>query len=246
MVISLNPSNDTERVLSEIIEALANNTRRKILEILVLEGPLTFSEILKKTSIKDTSTLKHHLEKMKVLIAKENGLYKANNIGVKVYAFLENLIEEINSIIDYKRNPTPLIVLKPSMRPYIILLLILLPLSVYTYVSITYIAGYIIALIALLILFWAIIKYPEKIIIGKTTIIQVIDNIFYRKERKITGKIVGVDVEENILHKVIGVSKIRVIIQLITGIRSYTLGYILRKQADNYVREIEYLLSSQQ
>ena len=237
-------SEDTEKILSEIIDALANNTRRKILEVLVLEGPLTFSEILKRIGIRDTSTLKHHLEKMKILIAKENGLYRANSIGVKVYVFLRNLLEEINSIIDYRRNPTPLIVLKTSIRPYIILSLVLFLLSTYAYTSITPIIGCIIVLIALLVLLWAIIKYPERIVIGKTMIIEVIDNIFYRKERRITGRIVGVDVEENMLYKVMGVSKIRVMIQLITGIRSYTLGYVPRKQADSYVREIEYLINS--
>ncbi len=237
-------SEDTEKVLSEIIDALANNTRRKILEVLVLEGPLTFSEILKRIGIRDTSTLKHHLEKMKILIAKENGLYRANSIGVKAYVFLRNLLEEINSIIDYRRNPAPLIVLKTSIRPYIILSLVLFLLSIYVYTSITPIIGYIIVLVALLVLLWTIIRYPGRIVIGKTMIIEVIDNIFYRKERRITGKIVGVDVEENILYKVMGVSKIRVMIQLITGIRSYTLGYVSRKQADSYVREIEYLISS--
>ncbi len=237
---------DTEKVLSEIIEALANNTRRKILEVLVLEGPLSFSEVLKRIGIRDTSTLKHHLEKMKILIAKENGLYRANSIGVKAYVFLKNLLEEINSIIDYRRNPTPLIVLKPSMRPYIILSVLLFLLSIYTYNFLNSVIGYIIALTALLVLLYTTTKYPKRIVIGKTMIIEVIDNICYRKERRITGKIVGVDVEENLLYKVLGVSKIRVMIQLITGIRSYNLGYISRKQVDNYVREIEYLISSQQ
>lgn len=78
-----------DELLDDLFESLSHDVRRRILKILVEEGPLSYTAILNKTDLKP-GTLNYHLEKMRLLFEVENGLYKASEHGLKAYSILQS------------------------------------------------------------------------------------------------------------------------------------------------------------
>jgi|GEM_PF-2199699 len=80
---------EDEELFDSLFESLSHGVRRKILELIVEEGPLSYTAILNKTDLKP-GTLNYHLEKMKILFDVEGGLYKASEQGLKAYNVLKS------------------------------------------------------------------------------------------------------------------------------------------------------------
>ncbi|MEM2941377.1 MAG: helix-turn-helix domain-containing protein [Thermoproteota archaeon] len=78
-----------DELLDSLFESLSHEVRRRLLELIVKEGPLSYTAILTKTDLKP-GTLNYHLEKMKLLLEIEGGLYRASEQGLKAYNILKS------------------------------------------------------------------------------------------------------------------------------------------------------------
>lgn len=80
---------EDEELFDSVFESLSHDVRRRILELIVEEGPLSYTTILNKIGLKP-GTLNYHLEKMKLLFKVEEGLYRASEQGLKAYNVLKS------------------------------------------------------------------------------------------------------------------------------------------------------------
>jgi len=80
----------SEEDLSYIFQALAHETRRKIVELLAEEGPLNFTEIMSRLGISETGTFGFHIKRMEDLLEKtDDGKYKLSDLGLVAYNIIK-------------------------------------------------------------------------------------------------------------------------------------------------------------
>lgn len=80
----------SEEDLSYIFQALAHETRRKIVELLAKEGPLNFTEIMNRVGISETGTFGFHIKRMEDLLEKtDDGKYKLSDLGLVAYNIIK-------------------------------------------------------------------------------------------------------------------------------------------------------------
>lgn len=83
--------------LSYILQAISNETRRRILRLLREEPGLTYTKIMDRLGIHDSGTLGFHIKKMKRLLRRsEYGEYSLSPMGVKALRILDLLNETGN------------------------------------------------------------------------------------------------------------------------------------------------------
>ena len=197
-----------DEVTNAIYESLSNNIRRKIIILLANEGPLAFRDLMRKCNIRDSGTLNYHLERMKLLVVKdEQGLYRLSKIGRIAYENIVELKSRIELILPHIKGSTPIILLKPSRRPLIvysaiacsIIAIILQLLSSYTQTPIA--IGIIIIVLAILMYGLTNIMKQRlsSYIIKHNTIIEKSNLIIANRERIINGRIIDVSISKNIL-----------------------------------------------
>lgn len=69
---------------------LSNRIRREVIILLASEGPLTYSELMKKVGIEDSGTFGFHMRKMHRLLKKNDmGEYELSELGLKAYDMLK-------------------------------------------------------------------------------------------------------------------------------------------------------------
>ena len=80
----------SEEDLSYIFQALAHETRRKIVELLAEEGTLNFTEIMNRLGISETGTFGFHIKRMEDLLEKtDDGKYKLSDLGLVAYNIIK-------------------------------------------------------------------------------------------------------------------------------------------------------------
>lgn len=81
--------------LDYIFQALAHETRRKIISLLGERGGLTFTELMKEVGIEETGTFGFHIKRLEDLISKDgNGIYRLNELGRLAYEILKYVKKE--------------------------------------------------------------------------------------------------------------------------------------------------------
>ncbi len=74
---------------SKLLNIISNPIRANIIKTLKT-NPQSFSNLMKNLSIESTSKLSFHLDKLSILITKnEQGYYELSHLGEKIYSFLE-------------------------------------------------------------------------------------------------------------------------------------------------------------
>lgn len=105
---------EDRELFDSLFESLSHEVRRRVLELIVEEGPLSYTAILNKTDLKP-GTLNYHLEKMRLLFKVEDGLYRASEQGLKAY----NVLKSFHGLkpADIRFNPSSFldIFAKPSL-----------------------------------------------------------------------------------------------------------------------------------
>jgi len=80
---------EEDAFLSNIFMALAHPTRQGILRLLGQSRASSFSDLLEKLNVKDSSTLTHHLKKLEGLVDRlEDGKYVLTDLGYMAYNIL--------------------------------------------------------------------------------------------------------------------------------------------------------------
>ncbi len=78
--------------LDYILQAISNETRRKILKLLAEEPGLTYTKIMQRLGITDSGTLGFHMKKMKRLLRRsEFGEYSLSELGRKALEIIKRL-----------------------------------------------------------------------------------------------------------------------------------------------------------
>jgi DNA-binding transcriptional ArsR family regulator len=91
---------EEDAFLSNIYVALAHPTRQGILRLLGQNKTSSFSNLMEKLNVKDSSTLTHHLKKLEGLVDQgEDGKYVLTDIGHLAYNILRrgDLIAKVHS-----------------------------------------------------------------------------------------------------------------------------------------------------
>lgn len=105
---------EDEELFDSLFESLSHGIRRRILELIVEEGPLPYTAILNKTDLKP-GTLNYHLEKMRLLFEVEDGLYRASEQGLKAYNVLKSFHSLKPTGIRFNLSSFLDIFIKPSL-----------------------------------------------------------------------------------------------------------------------------------
>lgn len=80
-----------------------------------------------ESNIKDGGILNYHLERMKLLITKDDkGLYKLTRIGRLAYESMSELKSKVVLILPYIRGAVPILMVKPSIIPLITYLIVVI------------------------------------------------------------------------------------------------------------------------
>ncbi len=237
---------DLEETLNSIFESLANPLRRRILEVLKNEGPLPYTELMRRCGIKDSRTLKHHLERLGPLITKgRGGTYVVTKLGSRVLRYLEVLRDELIDIIAFTRAPKPLIVFRSSVRHYLILAATLsaVTLSVLAASGPAYLV-IALAIASLTSLVIAGIRRSRIVVIRSNSIVEYVTTPMNTSKRMIKCVILGAEVTTNALLKMFGLVKVSLITDTGTSLRTYVLGVTTDSGARRYVDSINRLLES--
>jgi DNA-binding transcriptional ArsR family regulator len=91
---------EEDAFLSNIYVALAHPTRQGILRLLGQNKISSFSDLMEKLNVKDSSTLTHHLKKLEGLVDRvEDGKYVLTDLGHLAYNILRrgDLIAKVHS-----------------------------------------------------------------------------------------------------------------------------------------------------
>ncbi len=232
-----------DEVLNMIFESLANPVRRKILEILNNEGPLPYTELMRRCGIRDSRTLKHHLEKLGPLVAKNRGgTYVVTKLGSRVLRFVELLKDDLIDVITFVRTPKPLITFKPSIRHYLILTSILVIVCVVSGILDLPYLVFVFALSTLITLLIASIRRSKIIIVGINSVIEVVTTPISNSKRVIKCTLLGAEVSTNSVLRLLGLAKVSVITNAGGSLRTYTLGITTLDDARRYAEAVSKLL----
>ncbi len=233
-------------LLDKVLEAISNNTRRKILKVLISEGALSFSDIMRRCGIKDASTLKHHLDKLKPLVIKsKNGSYRATKLGVIVNEFIENLNEYLSTIQVLTKSERPLIIIKLSSKPYLVLSLIAMALSLTTYVVFTYVLlTYVLLGLTLILLLLAVYTKFKKIIIGSHLVFIESNLLMSNSKTVIRGELIGVGEYSNFFLRLFNHKDLVLVIRSKSRINLIKIGPIEDSMLSMYSDELEKLIVS--
>ncbi len=234
---------DVEELMSRIFESLANPVRRRVLEVLSSEGPLPFTELMRRCGIRDSRTLKHHLEKLESLVVKgRGGSYVVTRLGREVLKFVELLREELIDVLTFIKSRRPLITYRSSIRHYVVAVATLLVIAFIggiveaTYVSLTSL----ITSLALTVL--AGIRRSRLVIIGVNSITEVVRTPLSNSRRVVRCALIGAEIHTNPLLKLIGLAKVSLIIDTGGSVRTYGLGLSTIDDASKYVEMINKML----
>ncbi len=229
-----------EGVVDEILTALANPTRRAIVRALAEGGAMTFAELMRVCNIRDSSTMKHHLTKLGRLIRKcGDGSYALTPVGYEALRLLEQLEDSLSRLIPLSNSPKPLIVIKPSKRHLILITAALAVVTLVTGIAFSPYLALIPALVLGAIIVYSLLSGSRTILIGRNSIIEVRSTPLGRKERRIIGRVVGVEVEQETLLELLGLTKITVILSTAGGLRTYSIGYVPKTVAEERAANIE-------
>ena len=235
---------DIEDLLNTVFESLANPVRRKILEVLVNGGPLPYTEIMRRCGIKDSKTLKHHLDKLGPLVAKDrSGAYVVTKIGREAIKIAETFRETLLSILTLYRSSTPLISFRSSVRHYTFLAIALLSLSIAIAVA-GFVHAAIVAVVAsLALLILACLERARIVIVGRSSVIELIESPVKSSRKIVRGKIIGVEISTNALLRVLGLARVSVIIDSESSLRIYSLGIATIDSAKRFADAVNSLVS---
>ncbi len=93
--------------LDYILQAISNDTRRRILRLLAQEPGLTYTKIMKRLGIEDSGTLGFHLKKMSRLLRKnEFGEYSLSDLGRRALEILDRLENGGRARADEETEPS--------------------------------------------------------------------------------------------------------------------------------------------
>ena len=97
----------SEGDLNYVFQALAHETRRKIIKLLAEEGPMQFTELMEKLGIEETGTFGFHIKRLNELLERTGeGKYKLSELGQLAYNIIRfaegGKVEEIGEV-----TPTP-------------------------------------------------------------------------------------------------------------------------------------------
>jgi len=100
--------------INDAIKVLKDTTRRRILRLLAEEGPLEYSEILRRLGLKSTGRLNYHLKILKDFIVKDaSGRYRLNEKGMLLYRFMTNF--QFNTVAGWAR---PLLIITFTLMAF--------------------------------------------------------------------------------------------------------------------------------
>jgi len=229
-----------EDVVDEILTALANPTRRAVVRALAEGSTMTFAELMKVCSVRDSSTMKHHLTKLGRLIRKcEDGSYALTPVGYEALRLLEQLEDSLSRLLPLSSSPRPLIVIKPSKRH---LTLTAAASAVAALVTGTLLNPYL-ALIPALVLgaitIYSLLSGSRTVLVGRNSIIEVRSTILGRSERRVIGRVVGVEVNHGSVLEALGLTKLTIILSAAGGMRTYVVGYVEKDVVERRVSDIE-------
>ncbi|RLE69264.1 MAG: hypothetical protein DRJ43_04235, partial [Thermoprotei archaeon] len=96
-----------EEELNYVFQALAHETRRRIIRLLAEEGPMQFTELMKRLGIEETGTFGFHIKRLEELLEKvEDGGYRLSELGRLAYSVMryaeekgEGLGEEVEAAL---------------------------------------------------------------------------------------------------------------------------------------------------
>jgi len=243
--LSCDEVRDVDEFLNAIFESLANPVRRKILEVLDSEGPLPYTELMRRCGIRDSRTLKHHLEKLGSLVAKDRGgTYMITRLGCKVLRLAESLREELVDVVAFARTPKPLITFRQSIRHYVACALLLLTFGLASGILGLYYLTMASVLLMLAILLAASIKRSKVIVVGTNSVIEVVTTPISNYRKVIRCSLLGAEVSTNVLLKLFGLAKVSLITNADGSLRTYTLGLTTLRDARKYTEAISKLLES--
>lgn len=235
------PSDD---VLGRVFEALANPTRRAVIESLAMVGEMDFSELMRAAGVRDSSTLKHHLEKLEGLITKNgDGSYCLTPLGREAYRVLCELKDSIARITPAASSPTPLAAVKPVKHHYLVAALIAAAASIASALADVIPAALALAILTAAILATALGRWSRTVIVGRNSLVEITESPFGRRERRVSGRVVGVEVCDG-PSSILGLVKLNLVLSTSWGIRTYSVGYVSRKHVETYLRSIETVIKS--
>jgi len=229
-----------EDVIDEVLSALANTTRRAIVRALAEGGSMTFAELMRVCNVRDSSTMKHHLAKLGRLVKKlENGSYALTPIGYEAFKLLEQLEESVSRLIPLASSPRPLIIVKPSKRHLLLLPAVMAVATVVLGVTLNPYAAIPPAIGLCITLLYPLISGSKTVLVGRNSITEVRSTILSKKERRILGKIMGVETEHNAFLDLLGLTKLTIILSTRGEIRTYVIGYVPKTIAEERATDIE-------
>ena len=92
----------SEADLNYVFQALAHETRRRIVRLLAEEGPMQFTELMERLGIEETGTFGFHVRRLRDLLERgEDGRYRLSELGRLAYRLIraaEGGIAEIEAL----------------------------------------------------------------------------------------------------------------------------------------------------
>jgi len=118
----------SEGDLNYVFQALAHETRRRIIKLLAEEGPMQFTELMSRLGIEETGTFGFHIKRLNELLERtDEGKYRLSELGRLAYNIIrfaeEGKIERISQVTSLPKvkvfsNITKLIVDRALLEKY--------------------------------------------------------------------------------------------------------------------------------
>ncbi len=107
----------SEEDLNYIFQALAHETRRRIVKLLAEEGPMQFTELMKRLGIEETGTLGFHIRRLRELLedAGSEG-YRLSKTGLLAYKIIKYAEEGAEEEKEFKTSALGIKVFKGLRR----------------------------------------------------------------------------------------------------------------------------------
>ena len=232
-----------EDVIDEVLTALANPTRRAMIRALAEGGAMTFAELMRACNVRDSSTLKHHLAKLGRLIRKcGDGSYALTPVGYEALRLMEQLEDSLSRLIPLSDNPKPLIVVKPSKRHLTLIAVVSAVAALVTGIAFSPYLALIPTLALGTTIVYSLLSGSRTVLIGRNSIVEVRSTPLGKGERRIIGRVVGVEVNHDTILEVLGLTKLTIILNAAGSMRTYVIGYVRKDVAERRVGDIEDLV----